>query len=612
MDRNTPVVWSFWGHEPLRHLQRMGNDGDSIFTLGDWAKEWYDRIHTEEMVEAAAKKGVNVIYTHFFKGFGLETEREEMENTRMLCQRAAKHGIKVLGYCQLGSLYNETLMDEVPDLEDWTMRDATGAIQVWLGQYYRWKPCFNSRSFIEYIKKVIKYGIEHVGLSGFHFDNSYNTACHCEKCTQAFRDYLTEHADPTTMGLRHFRHVRIPPEDRHKETHDPLFIWWLRYKADLVAKVHEELFSYVKEVGGKDCIVLHNPTFPNPGRKMAQRGFEPSRISSNCDLVFAENGVSFIRAEEGRVKSMVHAFKFGERFGYKVFDTCWYWDPVTNKPQLPSSRAQVVRFAAQSMIYTGLCGVPWTARTLKDGCKNFLENSPLSENLGEAFGYYHKNVELFNLPSKNYVKILYSPDSCLCMIDAGVDNIFHTIDELVNNTIPFSLVTQSDLESLEAGQIVLLPKIFYADEALIETVRAAAARGVQFISISHFARYYEDGKERRHSHPVFALNENDGFYRTGDDFIPVLQEHLRGRTISVSEKLVMVERKEGKDGQIVLHLLHVANENTIPELTVTVEGVKILSADCISLENASISKIEGDTITIKNLQTTASIIIKKA
>lgn len=64
----------------------MGNDGDSIFTLGDWAEEWYNRIHEEDVIKAASEKGINVIYTHYFKGFGLETEHEEMENTKKLCQ----------------------------------------------------------------------------------------------------------------------------------------------------------------------------------------------------------------------------------------------------------------------------------------------------------------------------------------------------------------------------------------------------------------------------------------------------------------------------------------------------------------------------------------------
>lgn len=610
MKTNSPVVWSFWGHEPLRHLKRMGNDGDSIFTLGDWAEEWYNRIHEEEVIKKAAEKGINTIYTHFFKGFGLETEKEEMENTKKLCELGKKHGIKVLGYCQLGTLYNETLTDEAPDIEDWAIHDRQGNIVTWLGEYYRYSPCFNSRKFIDYIKKVIKYGIEYVGLSGFHFDNSYNVACHCDKCTTAFREYLRENAEPEKMGLRHFDHVRIPPEERSPETHDPLYIHWLRYKADLVAKVHSELFSYVKEIGGESTIVLHNPCFPRPGKTFARRGFEPSRISSDCDFVFAENGSGYIRVQDGKIKSMVNAFKFGECFGYKVFDTCWTHDSVTGKTRLPESHEEVVRFVAQSMIYTGLCGSPWTVRTMKEGQKNILEDSPLSDSLGEIFSYYHKNFDIFNLEAANNVKLLYIPDNCMCMVDKGIDNIYDTIDKLVTEAVPFSITTEDKLNELEKGEIVIVPKVLYAEEKLIEKVKAATERGVKFILIGHFARYYEDGKERRHSHSVFALSKNDGIYRTDEDFIPLLEELNSKNRIDLSEKFVMLEKKRGKNGEIVLHLLNAANENIIPEITITLHGVKINTAKCISLENTEISSVSGNSVTLKNLHTTTTIIIE--
>ena len=610
MKENKPVVWSFWGHEPLRHLKRMGNDGDSIFTLGDWAEEWYNRIHEEEVIKKAAESGINIVYTHYFKGFGLETEKEEMENTKRLCEHGKKHGVKVLGYCQLGTLYNETLMDEAPDLEDWAIHDRQGNIVTWLGEYYRYSPCFNSRKFIDYIKKVIKYGIEHVGLSGFHFDNSYNVACHCDKCTKAFREYLRENADPEKMGLRHFDHVRIPPEERAPETHDPLYIHWLRYKADLVAKVHSELFAYVKEVSGGKAIVLHNPCFPRPGKTFARRGFEPSRLSADCDYVFAENGSGYVREENGKIKGMVNAFKFGECFGYKVFDTCWAHDKETGKAKLPYNREEVIRFVAQSMIYTGLCGSPWTVRTLKDGHKNLLEDSPLSANLKEIFSYYHNNFDLFDLEAENNVKLLYVPDNCMCMVDKGIDNIFDTIDELVTEAVPFSITTESKLDSLNNAEIVIVPKVLYADEKLIEKVKAATERGVKFIFIGHFARYYEDGKERRHSHSVFTLTEKDGVYRTDENFIPVLRELNCENDIILSEKPVMLEKKRGRNGEIVLHLLNPANEKTIPEITITLNGVKIKSVNCASLENAEISSFTENTITLKNLQTTATIIIE--
>lgn len=604
-----PVIWSFWGHEPLRHLRRMGDIGDSIFTLGDWAEDWYNRIHQEEMLEKASKIGVNVIYTHFFKGFGLETEKEEMENTRLMCQRAAKHGIKVLGYCQLGSLYSETIPDEFPDFDDVVLRDSNGKAAVWSGQYYRLRPCFNSRDFIDYIKKVVRYGIEHVGLSGFHFDNSYNIECHCEKCQQAFRDYLTENVpDPDkTFGLRHFRYVRIPREEPGKETHDPLYAWYLRYKADMVAKVHNEIFSYVKEISGGKAIVLHNPTFPDGGRVFIRRGFEPSRMTKQCDFAFAEKGLNYIRIENDRIKSMVAAFKFGQCFDYQVFDTCWNRDS-RGKPRLPESRAEVVRFICQSMIFTGLCGAPWAARSLKDGHKNFLEDSPLAKPMGEAYLYYRNNWEMFSHPAENTVKLLYVPDNAMCMIESGMSNILNTVEELVTNAVPFSMITEQDLDNLEAGQTVVLPDILYTPEPLLEALCRAAERGVRMLVIGKLGRYYADGKERGHSHWIFTKDEKDGFHYTDTDFVPTLRKLNAANEITVDATGILLETCRVENGNMILHLLNAANEKTIEKLTVTMPR-QVTSATCISLENAEIAEIAGNKITLRNLQTTATLTI---
>ena len=81
MNDRKGVIWAYWGHEPMDHLRRMGNNSESIFSLGECAEPWYIRLHSEEMIEKAAKASINTIYTHFFKGFGLEHEKEEMEKT---------------------------------------------------------------------------------------------------------------------------------------------------------------------------------------------------------------------------------------------------------------------------------------------------------------------------------------------------------------------------------------------------------------------------------------------------------------------------------------------------------------------------------------------------
>ena len=138
-----------------------------------WLPQWWDRIHSEELVRTMTGLGVNLAVTHFFKGFGLKHEHAEQQRTAELVRIAHRHGIRVLGYCQSRSLYYETFLDEEPGAEDWIQRDQLGQKITWGSTYFRWAPCVNSREFRTYMKRVIRYGLEEIGLDGLHFDNDY-------------------------------------------------------------------------------------------------------------------------------------------------------------------------------------------------------------------------------------------------------------------------------------------------------------------------------------------------------------------------------------------------------------------------------------------------------
>ena len=185
------TVWSYWNHEPADHLRRMSYAKPSVFTIGEWLPQWYDRLHGEELIGKASELCIDTVYCHFFKGFGLRHEHAEIERTKEFAKIAHSHGVKVLGYCQLNSLYHEAMLDEVPDLKSWTVRNIDGSVGMYCGQYYRWSPCIESREYVEYLKKVIRHGIEEVGIDGFHFDNSYARDCHCDRCQKAFRTWLS-------------------------------------------------------------------------------------------------------------------------------------------------------------------------------------------------------------------------------------------------------------------------------------------------------------------------------------------------------------------------------------------------------------------------------------
>src|SRR5665647_554006 len=60
-----------------------------------WQEDYYYKEHTEEMVKKFKDMGVTMFLLHFYKGFGIEAEKEQMEDSKKLASLCHKYGIKV-------------------------------------------------------------------------------------------------------------------------------------------------------------------------------------------------------------------------------------------------------------------------------------------------------------------------------------------------------------------------------------------------------------------------------------------------------------------------------------------------------------------------------------
>src|SRR6266699_2033234 len=63
-----------------------------------WQEEDYEKEHTEEAIRKLKDLGVTVVIAHFYKGFGLEAERDHMEKGKALATLVHKFGMRVGGY----------------------------------------------------------------------------------------------------------------------------------------------------------------------------------------------------------------------------------------------------------------------------------------------------------------------------------------------------------------------------------------------------------------------------------------------------------------------------------------------------------------------------------
>lgn len=592
------IIWAYWGHEPVHHYRRLGGDRLSIFKNGDWVDEWYERLHDESAVRRAAELNINVVYTHFFKGFGLNAEREEMERTRDFVRLAHRYGIQVLGYCQLNSLYYETMRDEADDLEQWAGRREDGGISCWSGAYYRWATCYNSDAFKQYIKKVVAHGLRHVGLDGFHFDNSYNRPCYCERCQDAFRRFAAARLpDPErVLGLRHLRHIRIPPFREWAETvQDPLYAVWLHYRRQLVASVHGELFGYVKQLSDNRAIVAHNPAFPKRCGNVNRLGYEPAYSPGAVDVVFAEND-SFIEWTGRGLKSQIEAYKYGQLFGYRVFNSSWLKDGQGNI-RLPETSEEISLYEAEALAFGGICGSPWLMRPLKDGSRCVLDRTEQTDTLSRVYAYFVKHADLYvRTSSTNAVKVLYHPDNLMLSIKQGYLSLLAVVQSLVRHGTPFSFWMLNDSRPLGDGDLLVLPGLDYVSDADVAAVRSLAEKGHPIVIVGSFATYTEYGVERGSGTP--RLDDNGStvvlpcridaagyephkhFSAMNADiaeFDTVFVEAVKTRTaekrIDCSHPGLLFETALDADGHKLVHVINPNNGETVERLTLSLWGV---------------------------------------
>ncbi|MBO5008192.1 MAG: beta-galactosidase [Clostridia bacterium] len=609
MKENT--VWAYWGHEPSYHLKRM-HTRPSLFTLGEWSDKWQDRLRTEECIKKAADDGINIIYTNYFKGFGLEYEKEEIEKTKILTEIAHKYNIKVLGYCQLDSIYYETFLAEDSNAKKMAALKPDGTFQIWGDSYYRWSVCYNSKEFTDYIKKVVDYGLSYVGLDGFHFDNSYIGYCYCERCKKDFRKYLEENEKnpKDILGINTFDYIEIPYYEAFpKINHDSLYFLWQKYRQVKCSEVQNEIFAYVKEKSDNKAIILHNPAFPRGSADYLNFGFNPELAGNQCDFILAENHDNLIN-ENGKVTTQIMAYKFGERFKYKVFESSWTIDeekkdyPAPDCYTYPKTYFQIAYFLSQSMIYGGLTGTPWLMRSTHNG-DELLQDFPLQrETHKKIISYYHDNYKLYDGKPLNYVKVLYSPDNLINMSSSGLDSLKNTVNLIHNENIHFSFVTVDEIPSLSKDQILVLPEVFFADDALCKNLSVAANNGCKIIQTGKFNECNIYGKAKDKTSETNKISdiirvEND------EEIIVKIKAYLTSY-INISCQNIVSEVTTDNEGNMLLHLLSTKDrdhENVDIELIGmgNIKNVELYSFENVEFQN------DNTTITLNNFKTMATL-----
>lgn len=322
-------------HEPLSFRRRCGYA--AVFE-----RESFDHEHADAVIEGAAARGITWVRTHFFKGFGLEAEAEEIDLARDFTRRCHRRGLKVELYTQVGTLQYETFLAEEPRAVDWCSVNEDGKhTGISYGhQDFRYVPCLTRNGYWTYFKKVLDKGMDYVQGDGFGFDNvggpGEPESCHCDACRKAFVEYLKAKYEVDTLagrkrvkerfGLAVLDHVRPPTFNRWnpvvacRQVRNPVMQEWIAFRSDGYARRAAEIREHVK--ARKPEMLLEYNAYGDFGCNCAYfGGLELHKVLPHADAFWNERspGAPEFVASSGMMHHRVHAYKLAEAYETVAF-----------------------------------------------------------------------------------------------------------------------------------------------------------------------------------------------------------------------------------------------------------------------------------------------------
>jgi hypothetical protein len=517
-----PVVM-VTNHEPLMFRRRAGAGTD--------AAETYEYEHSEAAVEALARRGVTWHRTHFYKGFGLRAEREEIERTRQFIQLCHRHGIQVEVYIQWGTLQYETLLAECPDMLDWCVVTEEGhyAGINYAHQYFRYRPCTTREGFWKYLRKVIDVALE-IKADGLGFDNVADTtepeSCRCPQCRKAFVAFLKQKYRVNTaegrrraterFGFAVLDHISPPTFNRWNAAYtcrvirDPVMQEWINFRCTNHTKRVREVWEYVK-ARAPQVVVEHNLY---PGMGFNQPWWSGTSLTSllpYLDVFWDEMSPGTPGFRNGVLLHRAHSMKLAETAGRMVF--------TSNDGLTPDTQQIAV---AENLAFNQ--GHP----SVFGGSASFARGQlPDSDRL---IAFRHAHDELFaGTTSAAQVGVFESERSLrLNLVEPHYAEVL-AFQSLLAGHVPFGLLTTLDETMLRRYAVLVLPDVECLDEDEVARIIDYVRNGGGLVLTGRTGRYDHWHRQRPASVLATLLAA-----AAGGDNAPRRATFGRGRVVRLS------------------------------------------------------------------------------
>ncbi len=489
------VVWP--NHEPLMFYLRRGTRAE------DWP-QIYARQHAPENVKQMADAGVRYGRLHFYKGFGLDMEMPEIRNTQKMADLMHGYGMKVSLYVA-GTIFVETFYREVPEAKSWEQRDQNDHwVPYQQTQTYRHYPCPNQPAYREYLKKVLKIGVESIKADQIFFDNVHLVpepkSCRCPRCQAAFQQFLrrkypTSEAVARRFGYPEVDYLQVNEWDYFNRPEnlasidDPVLQEWVRFRCESLANHNIELYEYLKTLNPNLSVGFNLKGIYGSNRMWLNGVYHPL-FSGHCDFTpFDVTGMDArLEPRTGALISEIRSYKLTRRL-HMSCDSPLTDDLTCAVHMAFNYQKPVPGFGRQ--------GGPWMR-----GASN--EFSPLVEFFREYNDRYLTDVD--NVAD---VAVLRAWPSMAYSLRSALVSTILMEQVLIQHKVPFDIIADEQVDTIgRYGAVILAGQESLSMDTLNRLLNYVRAGGT--LVFADNAADYNEWREKRRVNPLRALAGSGG------------------------------------------------------------------------------------------------------
>jgi hypothetical protein len=463
------IIVGNWDSLPIFQVRRGGEST----TL----KTEYQAESSERTVKKLKDLGVTLATLHFYKGFGLKAERPHIEVANKLASLLHQNDIRVGLYVGSTIAY-ETFLLEKPEAEEWFVPDFLGQPVTYYDQPFRKRVYFMHPGYLQYMKGVVRMGVEELKADEIHLDNTSLQAesviFHHPLAVKDFREYLTASYTPAELterlGFSNLTYVVPPKFDAPLVTiDDPLLQEWAGFRCHQLNRYYAEIKAVIKGANPHTAIAT-NPHSGISGRNTIwEQGVHYPAFLPQLDITWTEEGDDARMTPEGVLVSKIRTYKMASHLKKRVMT---YTAGSDGGGKL--AMGECMAYNRQTL---GMVGGVLDAANIPEDQQRYIDF------FRRQFDYY-RGVE--NIAD---VAVLYSYATMGFNNNRPAVSFMLFTQALIQAKIPFDIIFDEDLHALRKYRAVVLADQECLDDSQMDLIRQYVRQGGGLVATEQTSLY---------------------------------------------------------------------------------------------------------------------------